>query len=142
MIGDGVGDGGYPISGDPFLMKTLLLSLYSILCWYQPSGFCESPIFEGFVLPHFSFRWAFCLFFFSLLRALFCLIFFFLMGFLPLFLFFSEGVVLPHFFSPGLFALFFLVFVFSCLFLFSGVRFLSHFFWEYPHFNVDRGAHS
>ena len=75
---------------------------------------------EGVVLPHF----------------------FFLMGFLPLFLFFSEGVVLPHFFSPGLFALFFLVFVFSCLFLFSGVRFLSHFFWEYPQFNVDRGAHS
>ena len=111
MIKDGVGDGGYPISGDPFLTKTLLLSLYSILCWYQPSGFCESPIFEGVVLPHFSFRWAFCLFFFSLLRALFCLIFFFLMGFLPLFLFFSEGVVLPHFFSPGLFCL-----VFSFLF--------------------------
>ena len=55
MIGDGVGDGGYPISGDPFLTKTLLLSLYSILCWYQPSGFCESPIFEGVVLPHFFF---------------------------------------------------------------------------------------
>ena len=71
---------------------------------------------EGVVLPHF---------------------FFFLMGFLPLFLFFSEGVVLPHFFSPGLFCL-----VFSFLFLFSGVRFLSHFFWEYPQFNVDRGAHS
>ena len=31
--------------------------------------------------------------------------------FLPLFLFFSEGVVLPHFFSPGLFCL-----VFSFLF--------------------------
>ena len=93
MIGDGVGDGGYPISGDPFLTKTLLLSLYSILCWYQPSGFCESPIF--------------------------------------------EGVVLPHFFFPGLFCL-----DFSFLFLFSGVCFLSHFFWEYPQLNVDLGAHS
>jgi len=36
--------------------------------------------------------------------------FFFLMGFLPLFLFFSEGVVLPHFFSAGRFALFFFSF--------------------------------
>ena len=83
MIGDGVGDGGYPISGDPFLTKTLLLSLYSILCWYQPSGFCESPIFEGVVLPHFFSPGLFCLVFsflfflvcFCFPEFVFCLIF-------------------------------------------------------------------
>ena len=53
MIGDGVSDGGYPISGDPFLMKAMS---------YAGIGQLDSVNF-----PVTSY--------FILLRALFCLIF-------------------------------------------------------------------
>ena len=56
MIEDGVGDGGYPISGDPFLMKALLLSHHIRCC----AGISQ---LDSVNLPF--------------LRVLFCLIFLF-----------------------------------------------------------------